>query len=416
MKSRARPPSRDTPPGEIRRLLTLCHGYPPYYGGAEHVAAHLAEAAGADMESHALTSDIGGRLDREEVLRGVRVHRVPARKREWTRHTSRELLSFHLSARRQLDRLMADIRPEYVIAHFAYPAGAVAAAIRARAGVPYAVVLHGSDVPGYQSKRFGFIYPAYRRFFRRICDRADRVVAVSHELASLAGASWPGRITVIHNGVDIRRFSPGPPRPAGGDRLRVALTAQLIERKGVDTLLDALQIMAPEDRGRLDIRIYGEGPHRPHLERRISGEDLESCVHLEGLCPADRMPEALRAADLFVLPSFQEGLPLSLLEAMAAGLPATASRVGGIPSVLHDGQNGLLVPPGDAIALCDALHRLRRDPELRRRLGAAARATAETMSWDEIWKQYRQQLFPAIALATGSGSRIAGPGAHPPSS
>ncbi len=387
-------------PSHLRRMLTLCHGYPPYYGGAEHVAAHLAEAAGATMESHVLTSDIGGRLDPEEILRGVHVHRVPARKREWTRHTSRELLSFHLSARRQLDRIIRDIQPEYALAHFAYPAGAAAAALHARAGIPYAVVLHGSDVPGYQSKRFGLIYPAYRLLFRRVCSRADHVIAVSRELAALAGAAWPGKISVIFNGVDTRRFSPGPLRPAHPEPLRVALTAQLIERKGIDTLLDALRALTPADRRLLDVRIYGEGPHRPHLERRISGEGLDSCVHLEGLMPADRMPETLRAADLFVLPSFQEGLPLSMMEAMATGLPVVVSRVGGIPSVIRDGQNGLLVPPGDATAWSNALRSLLRNSEQRRRMGSAARATAETMSWDEIWKQYQRQLFPPASPAT----------------
>ena len=98
---------------------------------------------------------------------------------------------------------------------------------------------------------------------------------------------------------------------------------------------------------------------------------MESAVRLAG--ERDDVGELLAAADLFVLSSRSEGLPLSILEAMAAGLPVVASDVGGVPELVVDGETGLLVPPGDPHALAAAIDRLLDDPDLRRRLGAAGR-------------------------------------------
>ena len=121
--------------------------------------------------------------------------------------------------------------------------------------------------------------------------------------------------------------------------------------------------------------IVGEGPDRPRLEEEIEALGLSGRVRLAG--ERRDVPELLAAADVFVLPSASEGLPVSVLEAMAAGLPVIASRVGGVPEQVSDGETGLLVEPGDPSDLTAALDRLIADPSLRRRLGAAGRARAE---------------------------------------
>ena len=121
--------------------------------------------------------------------------------------------------------------------------------------------------------------------------------------------------------------------------------------------------------------IVGEGPDRPDWRRRSRLSDLSGRVRLAG--ERHDVPQLLAAADVFVLASASEGLPVSVLEAMAAGLPVVASRVGGVPEQVSDGETGLLVEPGDPNELAAALHRLTVDPSLRRRLGVAGRARAE---------------------------------------
>jgi glycosyltransferase involved in cell wall biosynthesis len=116
--------------------------------------------------------------------------------------------------------------------------------------------------------------------------------------------------------------------------------------------------------------IVGDGPERAALEAAAATAQVEL------LGERGDVPEQLAASDVFVLSSRSEGMPMSILEAMAAGLPVVASAVGGIPEIVRDGETGLLVPPGDADALAAALGRLLDDDGLRRRLGAAGRERA----------------------------------------
>lgn len=375
-----------------QRLLVVSHGFPPYYGGAEHVAGHLAAAAAASgrWDVEVLTADIGGRLPPVEEWRGCHVQRVPTRKKAWAHHTVGELLSFLISAR----RVAGLSRPDWILAHFTLPGGEVARRWAASFGVPYAVVLHGADVPGSQPGRFGVVYPIVKPLVRRVWRQARRVISVSDGLRDLALQTWPeGRIDVVPNGVDVDLFSPGPSRtPREPGPLVVCAVARLIEIKGLQHLIDAVA-QAPEAvRRRIRLRLCGVGTYENELRRRAQAAGLEAQVEFAGLVPYEQIPDELRAADVFALPSLQEGLPLSLLEAMASGLPVVASAVGGIPTVIRNDANGLLVAAGDVAALRDALVRLADDPALRTRLGVAARRDACAWSWPAIWERYEVLL------------------------
>ena len=375
-----------------QRLLVVSHGFPPYYGGAEHVAGHLAAAAASSgrWDVEVLTADIGGRLPPVEEWRGCHIQRVPTRKKAWAHHTVGELLSFLISAR----RVAGLSRPDWILAHFTLPGGEVARRWAASFGVPYAVVLHGADVPGSQPGRFGALYPIVKPLVRRVWRQAQRVIAVSGGLRDLALQMWPeGRIDVVPNGVDVDLFSPGPSRtPRELDPLVVCAVARLIEIKGLQHLIDAIALAPEAVRRRIRLRLCGVGPYENELRRRAQATGLEAQVEFAGLVPYEQIPDELRAADVFALPSLQEGLPLSLLEAMASGLPVVASAVGGIPTVIRDGDNGLLVAAGDVAGLRDALVRLAVDPALRTRLGVAARRDAGAWSWPAIWERYETLL------------------------
>ncbi|OQA24493.1 MAG: putative teichuronic acid biosynthesis glycosyltransferase TuaC [Verrucomicrobia bacterium ADurb.Bin345] len=376
---------------EKKRLLVICHGFPPYYGGAEHVAWYLAREAArsGEWDVGVWTSDIGGRLPAEEESDGLHILRVPARKKEWTRHSAIELGRFYLSARRGAAAAMARFRPDYTLAHFSFPAGLLARHLRRQFGIPYDVVLHGSDVPGYQPERFGLVYPLLRQVVRRVWSDAAHVVAVSEELKDLALKTWPGgTIEVIGNGVDTERFHPREESGLRSEKLKVVIVAQLIERKGIQYFLEALVRLDDPIRQRVSVEVYGTGPYADTLKDRAQARGLSGTIQFRGLAPHDKIPELLRDADLFVLPSLQEGLPLALLEAMASGVAILATRAGGIPNVLTDGRNALLADPADAPALAAALARIVSDSELRARLRKAARESAMACGWNETWKRY----------------------------
>jgi glycosyltransferase involved in cell wall biosynthesis len=178
------------------------------------------------------------------------------------------------------------------------------------------------------------------------------------------------RTVVIRNAVDA---AAAPHARHDHATPRLVAVGRLKRPKDFLTLVRALAALGPGSFA--EALIVGDGPDRAAIEREISRLGLEDRVRLAG--ERSDVPELLAAADVFVLSSASEGLPLSVMEAMAAGLPVVASAVGGIPELVIDGETGLLVPAGDATELTAALERVLLDRQLRRRLGAAGRARAE---------------------------------------
>jgi glycosyltransferase involved in cell wall biosynthesis len=185
-------------------------------------------------------------------------------------------------------------------------------------------------------------------------------------------------VQVLYNGVDLSRFHPILEPPAA-IRARLGLppdgevvtsVGQLIDFKGIDHLIDAADLL--RSRPALTVLVVGDGDRRDALAARVRRLGLEDRVRLLG--KRDDVNALLAASDLFVCPSvWDEALGYVILEAMAVGLPAVASRVGGIPEVVREGETGLLVPPRDAGALAGAIASLLDDPVRREAMGRAGR-------------------------------------------
>jgi glycosyltransferase involved in cell wall biosynthesis len=181
---------------------------------------------------------------------------------------------------------------------------------------------------------------------------------------------WP-KIEVTYLGVDPREFAPRPFR-ANPDPFEIACVGQLAPVKGQHMLVGAMDLLVREGR-RVRLRIAGDGPDRAALEQDIARRNLGSYVVLEGFLNQDRLRELYAQSDALALPSFAEGIPVVLMEAMAMQIPCVATWITGIPELITHETDGLLVPPGDAEALARAIARLIDDANLRRTLGEQAR-------------------------------------------
>jgi len=206
----------------------------------------------------------------------------------------------------------------------------------------------------------GRLSPAMTRAARGALERASLVLPVSNELGDALRVLAPGtRFRVIPNAVDERLFRPPERRPR--DRGTRLVTAGLLDtdRKGVDVLLEALSRLSELDGIHLDV--VGDGAMRPGYERLTRRLGLEHAVTFHGLKSKPELAALMRGGDLFVLPSRYDNNPCVLLEAMASGLPAVATRVGGVPEALGE-TAGVLVDPSDPESLAagieDALERL----------------------------------------------------------
>ncbi len=239
-----------------------------------------------------------------------------------------------------------------------------------------------------------------RRLLERIVNRlTTQVVANSRAVArdTMEDESLPaGRIHVIHNGVDV------PPDPVSedvrhpalpADRRIILCVANLIHYKGHLDLLAAAAAVLPAFPDAALV-LVGEGSVRGAIEEAVARSGLQGRVQLLGR--REDVPALLAAADLFVLPSHEEGFPNALLEAMAYGLPVVATAVGGTLEIVEDGVSGILVPPRSPAALAQAIATLLGDPAAARRMGQAGRARAAKLFPLDRMVQETETLYGAL--------------------
>ena len=234
--------------------------------------------------------------------------------------------------------------------------------------------------------------------------REDAQIAVSAAVrrAHTECGRIPGsRFVTIMNGIDEERLVPGAERAAVRRELGLPDDAvvclnigSLTEQKNRRTLLDATARLS--DIEALRMLVVGSGPEKEELEARVSDLGLSGRVLFLG--QRLDVPDLLAASDIFVLSSDWEGLPITILEAMASGVPCVSTAVGGVPEALTDGVSGLTVEPGDPGALADGIRTLARDPELRARMAAAARDEFEQRFRAEQMVRQTEALYD-MALA-----------------
>ena len=267
----------------------------------------------------------------------------------------------------ELVRLFRHERPEILHANCS-KAGVLGRVAASLAGVPIRIfTAHGWAFAAYRGLA-GRMYLLADRLVRPLTTLVICVARRERELGVGARVCVPHRSVVVHNAVDVRAFA--EPKSPGG-LPRIISVGRFAYPKDYATLVEALAAVETDYRALL----VGEGPARPAVESDVRRRSLAGRVEFLGT--RRDVPELLACADIFVLSSRSEGLPISVLEAMAARLPVVATDVGGLSELVVEGETGLLVPPADATAFAEALERLLCDPELRRRFGASARLRAE---------------------------------------
>ncbi len=266
----------------------------------------------------------------------------------------------------RLRRIMRRERPDLVHLHSRRGADLLGGIAARLAGVPCVL-----------SRRVD--NPEPRWLVRRKYRLFARVIAISEGIRQvlLAEGVPEQQIARVHSAVDVAAYAHRCSRTwfckelnVEPEQLVAGMIAQLIPRKGHRVLLDALpQVLAAHPE--LVVLLFGKGPLEEEILSEIERRGLAGQVRVAGF--RDDLHRVLPCLDLVIHPALMEGLGVSLLQAAAAGTPIVASRAGGMPEVVHDGENGLLIPPGDAPALAQAIERLVADPQMRRRMAERGR-------------------------------------------
>jgi teichuronic acid biosynthesis glycosyltransferase TuaC len=288
-------------------------------------------------------------------------------------------------------------RVDVLLGSWAYPDGFAAVVLASLLGVPSVVKLHGSDIDVVAR------LPGPRRRLQWALPRAARVVAVSRPLADSAVALGvsPDRVDVVRNGVDSERFRPldrGEARRALGESpdVRIVLCIGRIERdKGALDLIHAFARTRHRLAPRAKLVMVGDGS--AVAECRKTAMELGADVEFTGPLPHDQIPRWIAACDVLALPSWHEGTPNVVLEAIACGRRVVATSVGGVPDVIHSDALGALVNPKDVPALATALQRSLSeayDP-------ASVAAAASVPDWRTSAQSLHQSLSRALECAPG---------------
>jgi glycosyltransferase involved in cell wall biosynthesis len=305
-----------------------------------------------------------------------------------------------LSGARRVPAMAAMLRREHPAlfhAHLSWPLAAkYALAAAALSRVP-GVIATLQLIPEFELERSSYLQ------LRALSLGVDRYIAVSREIAGelIERFRWPAaKVEVVHNAVDVERFdvsaAPALRAQLGASARRplVLTLGRLDEQKGYPVLLEAAARL-PEAL----IVIAGKGPERPALEALAAGLGIAERVRFLG--HRTDIPQLLAACDVFVLPSLYEGSSLAVLEAMAARRAVLSSAIGGTEELIDDGDSGLLVPPGDAAALEDALDRLLADRKLRETLGARARERVEASFTRQAMADQVVEIYERVLADAG---------------
>jgi glycosyltransferase involved in cell wall biosynthesis len=265
-------------------------------------------------------------------------------------------------------------------------------------GVPVILHLHGSEFKGFYASQSA----ALQRAIRRHLEKATRVLVLSESweryITEIAPAA---RIIVVPNYVTV------PPLldERGRDTSRLLFLGLVGQRKGVFDLIPAFaEVHARHPRAHLVLGGNGEVERARAL---VAEQGLQKAVTLAGWIDGDRKAALLRSAGIYVLPSYNEGLPMSVLEAMAWGLPVVTTRVGGIPELVTDGVDGLLIDAGDKAGLAAALSSLLTDERLRTRIAAAGRARIQAQYSDIVILPLLSRIYGECREGAASRSEVA---------
>ncbi|GAB4525657.1 MAG: glycosyltransferase [Anaerolineales bacterium] len=379
------------------RILTVIYEFPPVGGGGGKVAEDICRKLAARGHEVGVLTAHWGDLPRDETRDGVRIWRIPSLRRLPYKGDMRAMLGYVLAAIPAGLHIIHRWQPDVLHTHFAVPSGAAAYALSRLSGLPYLLTAHLGDVPGGVPEKtdrwFRWIFP----FTILIWRRAARIAAVSDFTRDLAQRHYGVEVQVIPNGVDMSELNPGKIRV--GRPPHILFAGRLSPQKNVPGLVRIL--------GRVrdlpwTATVVGDGPQRAEVVAEIARLGLEERVAMPGWVSPGEVVEYMRRADILLMPSLSEGMPVVGVQALAMGLALVVSDIGGFAGLVAQGVNGHLCPVGEDGAFVKALSRLLTDPQYLLACRRNSQQKAAAFDWDDIVTAYEEILQAVCMGASGA--------------
>ena len=374
------------------RILLINYEYPPFGGGAANATQEIGRAL--IQNGHEVSVLVGGKGPAYTDYLGIRVIRVGSSRKHQFQASKREMLEFLF-----LGMFWAATRREekynVAFAFFSLPSGPIARVLEICCGVPYGISLRGGDVPGLVPE-ISFIHRVLTPLRRWALRNAKAVMANSDSLADLSRASDPVEVVVIPNGIDTERYCPDTShRVRQSGILRLIIVGRFHRQKRIPETIRCFS-EAKRQGVQFLISIVGDGPEREEIRETITQEGITEEVSMKGWLDKDQLVEEYQAADCYVNFSSYEGMPNTVLEAMACGLPALASNIPPHQLLIEDGVSGALVDIDQCDQVVWWITRLFSDRRQLREMGIQARQhTLSRHSWISVAGSYLS-LFGSV--------------------
>lgn len=293
---------------------------------------------------------------------------------------------FYLFTKKVIRKIKTSFDFDVIHAHRVYPEGFAAVLLGRMVKKPVVISARGSDI-NVLSRSF-----IVRRLIRYAIKHAHAIITVSKELAEkITALGGKNKVQVMPKGVDAGIFFPMDKQKMRKqldlpeDKTIVLYVGNLVAIKNPQSLIDAALLIPEEERRKYLFVMVGDGDLKRGITERIKKENLEDCFKLTGRINPEEIPLWMNTADMLLLPSLNEGMPNVLYEAMACGLPVIASRVGGIPEIITDEENGLLIDPKDTLRIKECIIRFSQDKLFAELIALAGKRyiNDNRLLWDE---------------------------------
>jgi glycosyltransferase involved in cell wall biosynthesis len=360
------------------KILMLNYEFPPLGAGAANATYYLLKEFSKDssLEVDLVTSSVN-KFRIEKFAPNITVHYLDINKKGNLHYQSnKDLLTYSFKAYKYSKDLMKKKKFDICHAFFGIPCGYIAMKLK----IPYIVGLRGSDVPFYNKRFYWLDKLFFNRLSKKIWKKSKFTIANSTDLRSFAlKASPKQKIGIIYNGVDIKEYKPLKNKKIHKP-LRIISTSRLVKIKGHPYVLEAI---GGKNYG---ITFVGDGTQKDELVQLAKKVNAKAIF--VGKKDKKEVVNYLQNSDVFILNSEKEGMSNSLLEAMASGLAIIVTNTGGAQGLIKG--NGFIIEKGSSASIREALDRYDKDPKLLKEHSLKSRKIAETLSWDNVAKQYKE--------------------------
>lgn len=371
------------------KLLVLCYEYPPLGGGGGRVAQAIAEQlVKRGHEVRVQTAALGWRSKRE-TINGVEVFRTASLRRREDTCGVHEMGLYCATSFLPTLKHIWKWKPDVIHAHFAMPTGLLAYAVHKITGVPYVLTAHLGDVPGGVPEQTDNLFRLINPIAELVWKSAAACTAVSSFVQKLAETAYERKVVRVLNGVELDQTETAYPRSEVPRVRHLVFVGRLSVQKNPVFLIDILaRLLHPSWK----LTLVGDGPYMDEVRQRIATTKLTEKIIVTGWLDSTAVQRTLSDADILVMPSLSEGLPVAGVEALKHGLAIVASDIPGLHDVVEDGVNGYRVPRGDVAAFAHKLNWLLESDSALLAMKHASWKKAREFDLTAITDQYEEVL------------------------